>query len=311
MEWVAAAEEYVGNNGWGARGKTLGISRMYSENGADKALIRKEKVVASLRPRGILSGFLAVVPNLGYAVYLPPIAAKMGPQRIRLRLSTQVLKDGAIFSAYFNKTRQLVIEDVLTWQSAPVWHTKPFKERWEWIVADFAANHLKPMLELQGTEIILAQYTSVNQIQAQEPDVNYVVEFVLNGSNTKRIIWIPPKVEPAPTTQAAKEPTPDGVKTSDGVKTPDGVNAPNGVKTPDGVNTPGANIFKVKKEMGPDVFSVWRGEERLGLGLVRTLAISRALRLANLDEIQVVAEHNKQFDKWEIKTVIEPKKSEG
>ena len=281
QDWVAAAEEYVGNNGWGARGKTLGISRMYSENGADKALIRKEKVVASLRPRGILSGFLAVVPNLGYAVYLPPIAAKMGPQRLRLRLSQAVLNDGAIFSAYFNKSKQLVIEDVLTWQGAAVWHTKPFKERWERIVADFAANHFKPMLELQGTAIILAQYTSVNQVQAQEPDVNQVVEFVLNGPNTKRIIWIPPKIEPAPTTQPAKEPT------------------------------PGADVFKVKKEMGPDVFSVWRGEERLGLGLVRTLAISRALRLANLDEIQVVAEHNKQFDKWEIKTVIEPKKSEG
>ena len=285
QDWVAAAEEYVGKNGWGARGKTLGISRMYSENGADKALIRKEKVVASLRPRGILSGFLAVVPNLGYAVYLPPIAAKMGPQRLRLRLSQQVLTDGAIFSAYFNKTRQLVIEDVLTWQSAPVWHTKPFKERWERIVADFAANHFKPMLELQGTTIILAQYTSVNQVQAQEPDVNQVVEFVLNGANTKRIIWIPPKVEPA--SQTAKESVPD------------------------------ADVFKVKKELGPDVYSVWRGEERLGLGLVRTLAISRALRLANLDEIQVVAELNKQFDKWEIKSVVEPllryepKKSDG
>jgi len=281
MDWVAAAEEYVGNSGWGARGKTLGISRMYSENGADKALIRKEKVVASIRPRGILSGFLAVVPNLGYAVYLPPIAAKMGPQRLRLRLSPQVLADGAIFSAYFNKAKQLVIEDVLTWQHAPVWHTKPFRERWERIIADFATNHFKPMLELQGTAIILAQYTSVNQIQAQEPDANHVVEFVLNGANTKRIIWIPPKMEPTPVTQLAKE------------------------------ATPGADIFKVKKEMGPDVFSVWRDDERLGLGLVRTLAISKALRLANLDEIAVVAEHNKQFDKWEIKSVIEPKKSEG
>ena len=272
QDWVAAAEEYVGNNGWGARGKTLGISRMYSENGADKALIRKEKVVASLRPRGILSGFLAVVPNLGYAVYLPPIAAKMGPQRLRLRLSPAVLKDGAIFSAYFNRHKQLVIEDVLTWQGSPVWHTKPFKERWERIIADFAANHFKSMLELQGTEIVLAQYTSVNQLQAQEPDANHVVEFVLNGANTKRIIWIPPKVEPA--TQAVKETVAD------------------------------ADVFKVKKEMGPDVYSVWRGEERLGLGLVRTLAISRALRLVNLDEIQVIAEHNKQFDKWEIKSVV-------
>ena len=272
QDWVAAAEDYVGNNGWGARGKTLGISRMYSENGADKALIRKEKVVASLRPRGILSGFLAVVPNLGYAVYLPPIAAKMGPQRLRLRLSPAVLKDGAIFSAYFNKTKQLVIEDVLTWQGAAVWHTKPFKERWERIIADFATNHFKSMLELQGTEIVLAQYTSVNQVQAQEPDANHVVEFVLNGANTKRIIWIPPKVEPA--TQTVKETVSD------------------------------ADVFKVKKEMGPDVYSVWRGEERLGLGLVRTLAISRALRLVNLDEIQVIAEHNKQFDKWEIKSVV-------
>ena len=287
MDWVAIAEEYVGKNGWGARGKTLGISRMYSENGADKALIRKEKVVASLRPRGILSGFLAVVPNLGYAVYLPPIAARMGPQRIRLRLSSQVTADGAIFSAYFNKTRQLVIEDVLTWQTNPVWHTKPFKERWERIATDFVTNHFKPMLEIQGIEIVLAQYTSVNQVQAQEPDANHVVEFVLNNPNTKRIIWIPPKTEPTPVTQPAKEPT------------------------------PGADVFKVKKEMGPDVFSVWRGEERLGLGLVRTLAISKALRLANLAEVEVVAEHNKQFDKWEIKSVIEPllreepKKSEG
>lgn len=272
QDWVAATEEYVGNNGWGARGKTLGISRMYSENGADKALIRKEKVVASLRPRGILSGFLAVVPNLGYAVYLPPIAAKMGPQRLRLRLSPAVLKDGAIFSAYFNKTKQLVIEDVLTWQGSPVWHTKPFKERWERIIADFATNHFKSMLELQGTEIVLAQYTSVNQAQGHEPDANHVVEFVLNSANTKRIIWIPPKVEPA--TQAVKETVSD------------------------------TDVFKVKKEMGPDVYSVWRGEERLGLGLVRTLAISRALRLVNLDEIQVIAEHNKQFDKWEIKSVV-------
>ena len=284
MDWVAVAEEYVGKNGWGARGKVLGISRMYSDNGADKALVRKEKVVASIRPRGILSGFLAVVPNLGYAVYLPPIAAKMGPQRFRLRLSPALLTDGAIFSVYFNRVKQLVIEDVLTWQGAPVWHTKPFKERWKRIVADFINNHYKPMLELQGIEIVLAQYMSVNELQAQiqESDTNTVVEFVLNGANSKRIIWIPPKVEPTPVTQTVKD------------------------------STPGETVFKLKKEMGPDVYSVWRGEERLGLGLVRTLAISRALRLADLENITVAAIHNKQFDKWEIQSVLtEAKKTMG
>jgi len=287
MDWVATAEEYIGKHGWGARGKALGISRMYSENGADKATIGKEKVVASLRPRGILSGFLAVVPNLGYAVYLPPIAARTGPQRIRLRLSQQVLADGAIFSAYFNKARQLVLEDVLTWKGASVWHTKPFKERWETIMADFANNHFRPMLELQGVTIKLAEYTSVNQIRAQMPDANSVIEFVLNGANSKRIIWIPPKMEPTPVTQTAKE---------------------SAAGAPD---APGADIFKVKKELGPDVYSVWRGDENLGYGLVRTLAISKALRLANLDMVTVVANYNKQFDKWDIQSVVEPKKSEG
>ena len=77
-------------------------------------------------------------------------------------------------------------------------------------------------------------------------------------------------------------------------------------------STPGETVFKLKKEMGPDVYSVWRGEERLGLGLVRTLAISRALRLADLENITVAAIHNKQFDKWEIQSVLtEAKKTMG
>jgi len=279
MDWVAVAEEYIGERGWGARGKTIGISRMYTDT--DKTTIRKDKVVASIRPRGILSGFLAVVPTLGYGVYLPPIAAKTGPQRIRLRLSQQVLSNGAIFSAYFNRSKQLILEDVLHWQGESVWHTKTFKERWEKTMADFVANHFKPMLEIQDqTEIILAKYISANQIQ--EPDTNSVIEFVLNGANTKRIIWIPPKEEQVPVVQQQQQ----------------------------SQTSQHAEVFKVKKEVGPDVYSVWRGEERLGLGLVRTLAISKALRLANLDDITVVADYNKQFDKWEIKSVIEPKKSE-
>jgi len=63
--------------------------------------------------------------------------------------------------------------------------------------------------------------------------------------------------------------------------------------------------FVAKKEsgMGPDVYAIWRGEERLGLALVRTLAVSRALRLAITEgrtEIGVRAELNKSFEKYEI-----------
>ena len=74
MDWLRVAEEWLGNYGWGARGKNLGISRMFSDN--DMSIIRREKLVASYRPRGILSGFLAVVPSLGHAVYLPPLRQK-------------------------------------------------------------------------------------------------------------------------------------------------------------------------------------------------------------------------------------------
>jgi hypothetical protein len=273
MDWVSVAEEYIGSQGWGARGKNLGVSRMFTENSGTtlQDIICKEKVVASQRPRGVLSGFLAVVPNLGYGVYLPPIAAKTGPQRIRLRLSQKVLCEGAIFSVYFNRAKQLVVEDVLTWCGESVWHTKTFKARWEGILADFATNHIKHMLELQGCEIVFAQYMPVNQVKTA--DTNSVIEFVLNGANTKRIIWIPPKM----LTEVKKH---------------------------------DAEVFKAKKELGPDVYSIWRGMERLGLALIRTLAISKAMRL-NQDEegIAVSAEYNKQFDKWEIQAVIPNKKS--
>ena len=55
--------------------------------------------------------------------------------------------------------------------------------------------------------------------------------------------------------------------------------------------------------MGPDVYAVYRGEERLGLALVRTLAVSKALRLAAGREgsaAPVSAEFNKTFEKYEI-----------
>ena len=65
-------------------------------------------------------------------------------------------------------------------------------------------------------------------------------------------------------------------------------------------------VAKRETAMGPDVFSVWRGEEKLGLALVRTLAISRALRTASGTTIPIEAVWNKGFDKWEIVKIMTP-----
>jgi len=266
MDWLRVAEEWLGNYGWGARGKYLGISRMFSDN--DAGIIRREKLVASYRPRGILSGFLAVIPSLGHAVYLPPIAAKTsGPLRIRMRLSEAVLRDGAVFSCYMTRDRAMVLEDVIVWNNEPVWHTKTFAERWG-LMKDFASNHWKQDTALQTLQFDFAKYTSMDSLG--EPESHSVVEFVPNKAGQKRIIWIPAKETP--------------------------LMQPKSVVT----ESSAANAFVVKRDIGPDVYSIWRDGVKLGQALVRTLATSRALRVVTGEEIPVLAEWNKQFEKWEI-----------
>ena len=265
MECANAAEEYMGKFGWGPRGRHIGVSRMMSES--DKSMIATAKLVASQRPRGKLSGFLVIVPCVGYAVFIPPIAAKISPFRLRLRLPEQVWDDGAIFSAYFVKEKRLVLEDVLVWQQKPVWNTTSFAERWK-LMGEFLTM-LHPDSALQGLTIEPAIYTSLAAIS--EPDEHSVLEFVPNAPNQKRLICL----------------------MSNETKTP---------VIPSGTSL----VAKREATMGPDVFSVWRGEEKLGLGLVRTLAISRALRTATGTTIPIDAVWNKGFDKWEITKITTP-----
>jgi hypothetical protein len=257
------AEEYMGKYGWGPRGRHIGLSRMMGVS--DKSAIATTNMVASIRPRGILSGFLVIVPSTGYAMYIPPVASKMSPFRMRLRIPESVWNDGAVFSAYLRRDKRLVLEDILVWQSKPVWNTTGFSERWKLMAAFLESWH--PDTALQGVRIEPAVYTSLASIT--EPDEHSVLEFVPQAPNQKRLIWMP---------SATQKEQP---------------------------KTSGASLVaKREAAMGPDVYSVWRSEEKLGLALVKTLAISRALRTANLAEIPIEAVWNKGFDKWEVLKII-------
>ena len=257
MDWLRVAEEWIGNYGWGARGKNLGISRMFTDN--DMSVVRREKLVASYRPRGILSGFLAVVPSLGCAVYIPPIAAKTGgPVRIRMRFSEELLRDGAVFSCYINRDRKMVIEDVLVWRNESSWFAKSFAERWV-LIKEFVSSHWKPDLSFQNMQITIASYVSMDSLG--EPESHSVVEFVPNKAGQKRIIWIPAKEAPLLQPLASKS-----------------------------AASTEQQSFIVRRDAGPDVYTIWRGETKLGQALVRTLATSRALRNASGDDIPVFAE---------------------
>lgn len=273
MEWVATAEEYIGSFGWGARGKHLGVSRMFGEG--DKASLSRNKMVAALRPRGLLSGFLAIVPGCG-AVYIPPIAAKVSPQRMRLRLSSRLLSEGAVFSAYLTRDspRRLILEDVLVWRGEAVWNTRTFSDRWNNIMNMFVMQDIKDDPIIQGFNLELANYVSLASLE--NPGDRHVVEFVPDERGQKRLIWMPAAAAITHTKPTASAE----------------------------VSKKSMENFTARKEagMGPDVYAVYRGDERLGLGLVRKLAISKALR--SHSNTQIRAEFNKGFDKWEILEVL-------
>lgn len=273
MDWVAAAEEFIGKYGWGARGRNLGVSRMFGTG--DIASCVRNTHVARLRPRGILSGFLAIVPGAG-VVYIPPIAAKVAPQRMRLRVSEELLETGAVLSAYLTREspRCLVIEDVLVWKGQNVWHTRTFSDRWNNVMAEFVEKHFRSDTMLQGFDVKLAEYTAPNILE--EPDEKQVVELVPEATGVKRLIWMPPRVDAAHAAPSVAE-------------------------------SGGGYTAQKEAGMGPDVYAIYKGATRLGLALVRTLAVSRALRLAMGPAQTVVpvrAELNKTFEKYEILEVL-------
>lgn len=263
MESVNMAEEYMGKYGWGPRGRHIGLSRMFGVS--DKSVMATANMVASVRPRGILSGFLVIVPYTGYAMYIPPVASKTPPFRVRLRIPESVWDDGAVFSAYLRRDKRLVLEDILVWQGKPVWNTTGFSERWNMMSAFLES--WSPDKVLQGMSIEPAVYMSLASIT--EPDEHSVLEFVPQAANQKRLIWMPSATQ-------REQPKASGAPL----------------------------VAKREAAMGPDVYSVWRSEEKLGLALVKTLAISRALRTTNLVEIPIDAVWNKGFDKWEILKII-------
>jgi hypothetical protein len=267
MNWVDGAETYAGTHGWGARGKFIGISRML--NDSDMENLSCHQYVASYRPRGIISGFLVVVPNTTYMVFLPPIAAKMGPQKILCRLSESLKQQGAIFSAYMYKLqteRKLVIEDIIVWNNKALWFNTPFNQRWSTLNSIFQNDFLQD-IELQKCIISAQTYVSLSELK--HPENNVVVEFTPFMKGVKRLIWMAPKGEKQ--------------------------------------NESNDTSFYIKKEQGagPDVYILYKGESRIGQALVRTLAISKQLRTAcqQNESVPVQAIYNKHFDKWDIQGV--------
>ena len=278
MSWTETAEEFIGKHGFGARGKHISLSRIL--NPSDLTQLQTSQFVCAYRPRGILSGFLVIHPQLQYAVYLPPATSKLQPQRFHLRIDARHMEHGVIASAYlYNK--QLVVEDLVAIDGEVVWLNRGFSERWRRL-KQFLESELRHDAFLQsGTVITCTSYMSLGSM-AEPPD-DKVVEFIPSGGGgQKRVIWIPDRAT---------------AKTEPAI----------------GASSSGGKVLIAKRDvgMGPDVYSLHDGDVKLGTALVRTLVASRALRLAfaggsGTDSVRVSAQFVKQFDKWEVLDVVAP-----
>ena len=172
-----AAQTFLTQHGWGIQGR-LGISKLLQSTDVDS--LKTMKAVAAYRPRGILSGFLAILPT--QAVFVPPGKA---PQQIRMRLREEIWREGAILSAYLDGT-DIVLEDVLMWRGKSMWDVG-FEARWK-AMQEFV-DAWRPDEVLQGCGIRLTRYVSLEDLQ--EPEERQVVEFVPLAPRTKRMVWIP------------------------------------------------------------------------------------------------------------------------
>lgn len=278
----AAATAYLARFGLGTQGKMLGISKMFQDR--DLAVLQTQVAVSCLRPRGVLSGFLAVLPSVRRAVYVPPVGAKMTACEVRMRLAEEVWADGAILSAYWASNKQLVIDDILVWRGESLLRT-PFVSRWEIHQANLC-RAWQPDPLLQGCDIRFAEYMSLEELGQIVLGEREVVEFVLaEATGIRRLVWVPTREEAASASQQRG-----------GGEEDVGVSA----------HTTDHLIARRETAVGPDIYSLWRSatEKLPGWALVRTLAVSKALRAVTAEEIRVKTTWNKMFERHEVVGII-------
>jgi len=240
--------------------------------------VRRKEAAVGLRPRGILSGFLVIVPGCkGLATFIPPAVDKATPFLFRARLHPDITTYGCILSAYRYKG-ELVIEDVLVWREDPVFYCKSFPERWALVSRFFDCVKNDP--ELQGVSLVPAVYRLPSTIST--PDAHSVVEWVPFEGNQRRLIVVPVAV-PTNAVTLAKPVTGPTAKP---------------------VTQSRDEVVARKDPVGPDVYQLWRGTTSLGQALVRTMSVSKALRLSTAELIPVSVAFHKGFSKWEVVGVL-------
>ena len=235
-----------------------------------------------------------IVPGCkGLVTFIPPAVDKATPFLFRVRLHPDITTYGCILSAYRYKG-ELVIEDVLVWREDPVFYCKSFPERWALVRHFFDGVKNDP--ELQGVSLVPAVYRLPSAVST--PDAHSVAEWVPFEANQRRLILVPAAVPTIAVTQAK----PVALSTAKPVALSTAKHVALSAAKP--VPQSRDEVVARKDPVGPDVYQLWRGATSLGQALVRTLGVSKALRLCTAESIPVSVAFHKGFSKWEVVGVL-------
>jgi hypothetical protein len=201
------------------------------------------------------------------------------------------------------------------WREDPVFYYKSFPERWALVHQFFRALAHDPVLQRRR----LRAATYELPLAVSSPTAESVVEWVPFAPNQRRLIMVPTTHGPTTHGPTTHGPTTHGPTThgpaTHGPTTQSPVKnrvvqstsaptvapaAPTAPVAPVAPDAPDATTVARKDPAGPDVYSLWRGTTALGQALVRTLAVSKAMRMYKGDSIPVSVSFHKGFSKWEV-----------
>ncbi len=237
------------------------------------------------------TGLLCLWPERQAAIFVGSDRARTRVALLRLRVDPQFYAAGAgvtVFAATMcPASRELLMEDVLMWKGADVGNSLTFTKR-----SDLLSQWLDHYCEVDarligGLQVRAAAWTSLDAVT---PDG--VWEFQQDEAGRRRLMWLPPRASTVADSVASLE----AIPASPFVPT---------TTTPSPEEIPNIQIDTLvaiaTKEAGPEQWSLKSSDGiSLGRALIRTFAVSAALRSCSSGVAHVTVEWNPQFSKWEV-----------